>query len=815
MYHVVIIGIIFLILYFLTLGASKFSIITRRGHMAFWNTILIITFLVAASAGIFLALQSNYQWEIESVEKILNWHVDFGIAMSFTAIIHLTWNLPYYKRIFAISGKKNTGLTIDEVSGEPFFNYRIMLLILGFISGAVQVIFLREILNLSGGYEIAAGAVFAFWIFISALGAKIAGKNKKANLSGLTAILPLGSIISLLIFIILSKVLIEEGVTPGIIYTLVITGLSLLPFCFLSGFLFVKLSFYASRETHLLPGNSFALETTGSMIAGIIVTLVTGNILGNFQILVLAIILYYIVYLIAGRFRYFRLLTGVAVLCLFTVIIFKPDIYLRKLLLGGVKVIQSIDSKYGNVAITEYKGSQSIFYNHRLIDFEQDEKQTEENIHYAMAQSEEPEDILIISGGADKHIREALKYRSVKSISYLERDPVLIACTRDTSIKYNGAGVVFINDDAFSYIRRRKKKFDVIISLLSEPENIVTNRFYTREYFEDVKRILNDGGIFLLKTGGSGSYISEEETGSLSAIYNSLDEVFSNILPIRGESLYLISSDNMLTANIPDLIEDHGIETTYVNSFYLNKQIIEFNSDQVKGLIDNLMPGNILDKPRAVFYKQKHQLKKAGRHRMPFLFLICFLLLLPFLTGSNSSRTMYSASLNLAATEILALILIQSTAGNFYQLSGLLIAVVMAGLAIGSSSALKTSPWLTETITVMLGILALLFALITPLILDIQIGTLPAILSLLIVIIPAVMAGYYYRRKTGEEVSSKLISGIYFADMCGAALGFMIMAGILVPLCGIRSTFIILAFFNFASYITNRLVSGIKKLGQQ
>ncbi len=812
MYHVIIIGIVSLILYLLSLTGSRSGIITKKAHRAFWNTILLITFVITATAGLFLALQSNYKWDIESVDKFLNWHVDFGIAMSFTALIHLTWHLGYYKRIITRNIEKEEDSTGNTDSKREFFDYRIMLLILGFISGAVQIIFLREILNLSGGYEIAAGAVFAFWIFISALGAKMAGKKSRSNIVMLTAVLPLGSIISLLIYIILSKVLIEEGVTPGIIYTLIITGLSLIPFCLLSGFLFVRLSYYASRERDILPGNSFALETAGSMIAGIVVTVVTGNILGNFQIMAAAILLYYIIYLLAGRFRYYRLLTTIAALFFVAVLIFKPDTFIRNILLGSVNVTQSIDSKYGNVATAEYEGEKSVFYNHRLIDFEQDEKQREENIHYAMAQHDKPEEVLIISGGADKHIREVLKYKSVKSVTYLERDPVLIASTRDTGIVYENAEVVFENDDAFSYIRRTGKTFDVIISLLAEPDNIVTNRFYTREYFLYLKRILNEGGIFMLKAGSSSSYISEEESRSLSTIYNSLDEIFSYILPLKGESMYLISSDRELTTNIPELISNKGIDNTYVNSYYLNNQIIRYNSDMVRGIIEDTLPGNELDKPRAVFYNQKHQLDKSGSNKIPFLILVCLLFLIPLITGSNSSRTMYTASLNMAGTEILALILIQSTAGNFYQLAGLLMAFVMAGLAIGSSARIRTSQRRSDMIPIILGLLAASFAFLSPIILGIQNSTIPVVLSLLIVIIPAIMAGYYYRMKTESDHNSKIISGIYFADMCGSAMGFMIIAGILVPLYGIKSTFFILAFLNFASYITNQIVSGIRKL---
>jgi spermidine synthase len=815
MYHVIIIGIIAIILYFLTFTGYKFGVITKKAHRDFWNTILLITFFIAASAGIFLALQSNYKWDIRGVEKILNWHVDFGIALSFTALVHLTWHLGYYKKLLKSSQEKDN--TNDSPQGSILTagNFRIMLMLLGYMSGTVQVIFLREILNLSGGYEVAAGAVFACWIIVSALGVKLAGKGRSTNTLTLTAILPLASIISLVIYIILSKILIKEGVTPGIIYTLIITGISLIPFCFLSGYLFVRLSYHAKRETSLLPGNSFAVETTGSMLAGILVTVLTGNILGNYQIFIISILVYYIILLITGKFRFYRLLTVIASLCMVAVIIFKPDTYIRNILLSSVKVIKSIDSKYGNIAVSEYEGEKSIFYDHRLIDYEQDAKEREEDIHYAMVQQDNPEDILIISGGIDKHIQEVLKYSSVKSITYLERDPELIACTRDTTIKYSGAEVMVVNDDAFSYIRRSTGKFDVIISLLSKPDNIVTNRFYTQEYFRYLKEILNSDGIFMLKAGTSSSYISEEESGFLSTIYNSLKGVFSYILPIKGESVYLLCSDEKLKTDIPELINERGVENTYVNSYYLNNEIIKFNSEQVSAVIDSSLQKNILDKPVAVFYSQKHHLEKTGDSRLFIILIICLLLLIPFFTGNNSGRTMYSTSLNLAGTEIMALILIQSTAGNFYQLAGLLIAVVMGGLAIGSSSRLNMSIRLVDMISALLGLLAVLFALLSHSVLTMRNVNIPVIISLLIVLIPAIMAGYYYRRKTEGGNNSGIISGIYFADLCGAALGFMIIAGILVPLYGIKMTFYILAFINFASYITNRVISGIRKLIQQ
>ncbi|HCC71676.1 MAG TPA: hypothetical protein DEQ09_11070 [Bacteroidales bacterium] len=811
MYHVIIIGIISGILYLLSLTGIKTGIITSREHKAFWNTILLITFFIAATAGIFLALKSNYKWDIKGVEKVLKWHVDFGIALSLTAIIHLTWHLGYFKSLITGDKKKISNYEYEVKSRHTTSYFRIMLLLLGFLSGTVQVIFLREILNLSGGYEIAAGAVLTCWILVSALGAKLGGTNRPTNTIALTAFLPAGSILSFLLYIVLSKALIEEGVTPGIIFILIITLVSLIPFCLLSGYLFVRLSYKASTDISQLPGKSFAIETTGSMLAGIIITLVTGSILDNFQILIIAILIYYIVYLIRGKFRFYRILAIIALLGIIGTFIFRPDPFIRNILLSSVKVIESIDSKYGNIAISKYGDEKSVFYNHRLIDYEQDAKQREENIHYAMIQHNNPEKVLIISGGADKHIQEALKYQSVKSIRYLDRDPELITCTRDTNIKYHDARVSIESEDAFSYIRESGESYDVIISLIGKPDNIVTNRFYTQEYFIGIKKALNRNGLFMIKAGPSSSYISEGESYFLSSVYNSLNDIYSYILPIKGESIYLLASDDSLQTTIPDLIDNKGINNTYVNSYYLNNEIINFNSEQVLGVIDSMITKNTLDKPRAVFYNQKHEMEKGGSNRLPVIIVICLLLLIPFVTGSNSSRTMYSTSLNLAGTEILALILIQSTAGNFYQLAGLLIAVVMGGLAAGSLSGKNIDIKLVNLSPVLLGILGIMFAFISSFILKRQYGLIPVIISLFIVIIPSLVAGHYYRRSTEQDSDSKTISGIYFADLCGAALGFLVIAGLLVPMYGIKSTFYILAFINFASYITCQMISGIRK----
>ncbi len=805
MYHVILIGIISLILYLLTYTGSKYGILTTRDHRAFWNIILLTAFIITASAGIFLALQAGYEWDITGVEKILHWHVEAGLALSFTGLVHLTWHLSYYRKILIINRKGKDTPSATDSDRHEVTGIRRLLFMLGFLSGTVQVIFLKEALNLSGGYEIAAGVVFACWILVSALGARLGGGNSNVSIRSLSLALPLSAVISFVLFAVVSKLILDEGVTPGILYTSVITTVSLIPFCIISGFMFVRLSYSGVKHLSVTAGKLFAVETAGGIISGIFVTLLSGNLLGNFQLFISAVIIYLVIITASGRQKakyviiMLLLSTGLAVL------LFSPDHLIRNILIGSVRITESRDSRYGNIAVGDYMGEKNIFYNHRLTDYEEDTRQREEDIHYAMLQSDNPIHILIISGGIEKHLDEVLKYPSVKTVTYIERDPVLTEVMDYKAISNDNADI--ITDDAFTYIGSTKKKFDVIISLITGPENIITNRFYTSEFFLRIKDRLNSGGVFMIKTGSSQNYIGRDETGYLSSIFNSLDDVFVNVEPVMGGSLYLIASDKSLTTDIPSRIRETGIENVYVNPDYLNEAIISFSSGQILEGIDRSVRPNTLDRPLSVFYYQKYRMKKNGGDSLILIIVAGVLLFLPFLAANNDSKMMYSTSLNLAGTEIMALILIQSTAGNFYQLAGLLLAVVMGGLAAGSSVNYMTGNRVIGIFPLLLAVTAFLYSCISHFIISLPGNTVPVIISMSLVIIPAFMTGYYYRHRTSETDGQGRISAIYFSDLTGSALGFLIIAGIIVPLFGIKYTFIILAIINFASYITSRAIT--------
>src|SRR5512135_2980923 len=181
-----------------------------------------------------------------------------------------------------------------------------------------------------------------------------------------------------------------------------------------------------------------------------------------------------------------KLLTLLAVILIF---IFPPDHFFRHWLLRSVKVTATIDTPYGNITTGEYGNDPATYYNHRLLAYNNDVAEREEDIHYALLQADHPGAVLLISGDPRSRVPEILKY-PVKKIVYVERDPELIRIGIPDKSPV-AEQLETENDDALSYIRSSQESFDAVIDLLPPPSSLMINRYYTREFFREVKQKLN------------------------------------------------------------------------------------------------------------------------------------------------------------------------------------------------------------------------------------------------------------------------------------------------------------------------------------
>jgi hypothetical protein len=157
MYHVTGTGITLLILYLISYLFSRLGYYTFQQHKKFWNIILATTFIISAFSGLFMALQISYKWDIPNIKAILRWHVEFGIGMAATGILHFIWHLPYYGKIFSEEISDNTSVSEIYVRTDGTSWIASNLFITGFVSSSIQLLLIREMMNISGGYELVSG----------------------------------------------------------------------------------------------------------------------------------------------------------------------------------------------------------------------------------------------------------------------------------------------------------------------------------------------------------------------------------------------------------------------------------------------------------------------------------------------------------------------------------------------------------------------------------------------------------------------------------------------------------------------------------
>ena len=175
MYHVTGTGLTAVLLYLISYFFYRINYFSFQFHKRLWNSILALAFIITAAAGVFMALQISYKWDLPFVKTILKWHVEFGIGLAFTGIFHFIWHLSYFRWIFEREQRVDHSVDIHIPASSEI---RLNLFIIGLVSSSVQLLLLREMLNISGGYELVTGIFLGSWLIGSAIGAALSAKLK-------------------------------------------------------------------------------------------------------------------------------------------------------------------------------------------------------------------------------------------------------------------------------------------------------------------------------------------------------------------------------------------------------------------------------------------------------------------------------------------------------------------------------------------------------------------------------------------------------------------------------------------------------------
>lgn len=688
--------------------------------------------------------------------------------------------------------------------------------VLGATAITVQVVFLREFLSVLYGNEIIIGIILAIWMGVTGIGAFIGRRADRMRDGGgwiiacflFLGILPLSSVYALRL---LRHLVFAPGTMIDLGQAFYGAFILLFPFCFLSGLTFPLLTHTISRQhkANAVP-RVYMLESLGSLLGGAILSIVIIFACTTFQILSGILFLCQSVsFLVAVKNR--RHFATVIILILVFAAAFGLyhvdwDKITRSYLFPHQEILYFRDTPYGNVTVTGRDSDRYVYENGMIIASTTDATAREEAVHYAMVQHPSPRNVLLISGGISGLTTEILKY-NVAKIDYVELNPTLTTIGRLFTPHLSDPRINVIHMDARRYIKHSREKYDVVIMNLPDPLTAQVNRFYTDEFFSELKSLTTGAAVFSLSLTSSADYLSKESRTMKSSILKTLIRHFRHIIIVPGTKDYVLASDHPLSWETTRRIEELGIQTVYVNKYYIDDQLL---AQRGRAIMDQLSTGETVNRdfsPVAYYYHLLLWLSHFEDYSSlwyPIIFAV-ILIVLAVRCFTPVTFGMFIGGFSASALEILILLAFQIIYGYVYQMLGIIITAFMAGLAAGAYLQSRSSKLpIRQFISVQYAIA--LYSLCIPFLFHfLQTyspgGPITEVTFVLLTFLMALLIGREFTLATVLHEGTVAIraSRIYGIDLIGSALGMLLVAALLVPLWGVMWVGALIALLNGVS----------------
>ena len=731
---------------------------------------------------------------------------------------------------------------------------------LGLTSLVSQIILLREFLTIFHGNETVYSLILGCWFFGVACGSFLfsrKGLNSHVRRPCVVVILTGAAVILPATVVAIRCLPMLLGVRTGEIIGI---GPMLGPLFFLSlpvslmlGGIFALLCRLLpedrAREA-MIPGLSglYILEASGAAVGGILMSFLLLSWLPAMTIMagVGGVHLVSAGMMALARHRWRKLVVGFAVGYLIFALAggFRHlDRMSRRWQWQGMDLRHVQDSRYGNIAVVEVGEDISIYESGLLSLTTRSSFLSENKIHFPLLAHPDPQRVLLLGSGCDGSLQEILKH-PVTAVDYLELDPDLLQVIR-TSLP--AEALMPLEDprvhtqvmDGRLWVKQTSARYDAVIINLGDPLSAQINRFYTREFFQELSRILTPQAVVSLTASASENYLNQETQDYLRVIFTTLRSVFPEVMAVPGDTQIFLAARSAGTVSRDPYfyltrLQERGITTEYFNDAYVPFTLSPGRLDYMDRVLAEKGEVNTDLRPVAYLYDivlwsthfDSHVRRLMTRLKDLRLWQLLPYPLLVLLVGgcwkrARGQRAIGLSILTTGCSEIvfqfLVILSFQTLYGYVYQQLGWIMAAFMLGLVSGGFCARRCLKYSREQqyriyLATQSGIC--LYPLLIPLLFylfrDVFLRAhLQAPFALAFSALPF-LAGYLGGMQYPLAVSLTAVQtdgpgrwaqqagGLYALDVLGATGGALLTGSLLIPLLGIQDVAIFFSALNVA-----------------
>ena len=306
------------------------------------------------------------------------------------------------------------------------------------------------------------------------------------------------------------------------------------------------------------------------------------------------------------------LLSSAAIIILYF-ILSKPMIFYEEQVDYEDKVLFAANTQWHKMVITQWKKDQWVYIDKLKNISSIDEYLFYEPMAHGVFKVGDPiNDVLIIGGENGCLLREVVKHENVAQVHIISYDTLLrhygmkleyfTAMNEDS---YLNPKVQIIHEDLLDFVSQSSKKYDAVFIDLPDPRSIETNQYYTLEFYQLIKNLVNDHGIVITQAGSpyfaSMAYFSIGRTLEMAG-FKTLP-IHNQILTLGEWGWYICSPE----------IDDGELKSRLVVPKELDIETIWFNDQAAKlvsafgkNSLDTMNPGiNTLQNPIVYQYYLK------------------------------------------------------------------------------------------------------------------------------------------------------------------------------------------------------------------
>jgi spermidine synthase len=615
--------------------------------------------------------------------------------------------------------------------------------LLGAFSLVFQTILLREFFTVAAGNEISFAITLGGWLLGVGAGSFCSGLlsarlRHTANALPWVIVLMCVSAPLLLIGVRCLQQIsaVPQGSLMPLSRTFWLVPLLTIPFSFFSGFVFplaIKLEPdpYLSDKQKMV--RAYIWECLGALAGGVAYTF---WLLEKFNS-VLIIALFTLPLLLGSAFVVFLEKRSKALATHFLLLAFnlyailaggagKLDSWLVQQRWRGLSAatwVESRDSKYQSLQLGLSYGQYCLYSNGQLATIFPDDDQQRIQAAEIITQHPQPRRILIIGEGASGLAEHLLQYKII-SLTAVEMDGEFLDLILDhlpasaiKSLRDSRLSMPVLDGRRFVIEAARRQsnpenRFDLVYLHQPDAWTAQLNRYYTREFFMDLKAIMTSDGVVAMRLTSAENYASEITSAYTATIYHTLKSVFQSIAVAPGPvNFFFASSAPASVSTDPGVLAERYNRLAYppanleaiFGSLYPDEKT-RFSKNALEQYpVPNL---NRDQRPIAYFLCSRLLGWTSGSpllglfdffEKMKFSNLLMFIILLLFpavlwvllrrkRAPGNFSILLAAASGGFAGLsfEILTIFTFQNIWGYVYRTIGLLIAAFMLGMGLGA-----------------------------------------------------------------------------------------------------------------------------------